>query len=136
MRLRITIVQRGSVKDRAIQGLCAEYCKRFRAFGSLQIIEQKQSRWPTDHLRVLCDERGSEYSSVALAQQCARWSEQHGAIAFALGDGDGHHPDFANQAQEHFSLSQLTLPHRLAHLLVVEQVYRVGTILAGHPYHH
>ena len=136
MRLRITIVQRGALKDRAIQGLCDEYRKRFRSFGQLHIVEQKQPRWPTDHLRVLCDERGASYTSPGLAQQCARWSEQHGAIALALGDGDGHAQDFAAQAQEHLSLSQLTLPHRLAHLLLVEQIYRAATILAGHPYHH
>jgi len=134
--MRITVIQRGALKDRQLAPLIDEYAKRFSRFGKLTIKESKRPEWPSGHYRVLCDEHGTQPTSVVLAHKLEQWSIHHGAICFAIGDADGHDADFAEAAHERFALSALTFPHRIAHLLLIEQIYRAGCILAGHPYHH
>lgn len=86
---------------------------------------------------VLLDERGELLSSVALAQRCQERRDAGTAqLRFLIGDADGFRDEDRARAKWVLSLSKLTLPHRLAHLVLVEQLYRAGTILAGHPYHH
>ena len=53
----------------------------------------------------------------------------------AIGAAEGHDKATAAAANERWSLGKLTLPHQFAHVLVVEQIYRAGTILAGSSYH-
>lgn len=90
-----------------------------------------------DEHAVLLDERGEMLSSVALAQRCQeRRDAACPQLRFLIGDADGFHQEDRRRAKWVLSLSKLTLPHRLAHLVIVEQLYRAGTILAGHPYHH
>lgn len=134
--MRITILQRGALKDRRMSPLIDDYSKRFIRYGKLTIREEKQPQWPSGHYRVLCDERGDALTSVELAARMQQWSMHHGAICFAIGDADGHDTQFAAEAQARLALSAMTFPHRLAHLLMVEQVYRAACITAGHPYHH
>ncbi|TVR42505.1 MAG: 23S rRNA (pseudouridine(1915)-N(3))-methyltransferase RlmH [Planctomycetota bacterium] len=134
--MRITLLQRARLRDPTISAMCEEYRKRFRRYGQLDIREENKPRWPEGAWRILADERGDCLSSEAFAQQLARWSMLHGDLCIAIGDGDGHDADFATAAQTRISLSPMVFPHRLAHLLMVEQIYRAGCILAGHPYHH
>lgn len=134
--MRITILQRGALKDPTITALAQTYVTRFQRFGKLSITESKRPQWPNGHIRILCDERGTQYTSLTFAQQLAKWSMTHGGICLAIGDADGHDPAFAAEADAQFALSAMVFPHRLAHLLIAEQVYRAGCILAGHPYHH
>jgi 23S rRNA (pseudouridine1915-N3)-methyltransferase len=56
-------------------------------------------------------------------------------LALLIGGADGHAPEVLARADQAWSLGPLTLPHMLVRLLVVEQLYRAHTILAGHPYH-
>jgi 23S rRNA (pseudouridine1915-N3)-methyltransferase len=134
--VRITIIQRGALKDKQIQPLVDTYAKRFQRYGKLTISEQKKPQWSSGHFRILCDERGEQPSSEIFAKNLEKWSMQHGGICFAVGDADGHEQEFAAQAQYKFSLSAMVFPHRLAHLLLVEQLYRAACIQVGHPYHH
>lgn len=84
---------------------------------------------------VALDERGEQPTSVELATRLARWQERGQDLALVIGGADGLAPAVLERAQERLSLSRLTLPHRLARLVLVEQLYRAVTILRGEPYH-
>jgi len=83
---------------------------------------------------ILFDERGKSLSSL----QWAGYFEQqvgNANIDFVIGGAAGVADDVRTQAQSIWSLSNLTLPHQLARVLVVEQLYRAFSIIQGHPYH-
>lgn len=139
--MRITVVQTGRLKDKAIHELRDEYVKRFGRFGKLTIIEREPKGdaplWPSSaRWKVILDERGTTYTSEAFADRLAHWSMHHGDIAFCIGDAYGHHAPTAVLADAKLSLGPMVLPHQIAHLIVVEQIYRAATILAGTGYHH
>jgi len=84
---------------------------------------------------VALDERGEQPTSVELARRLQRWQERGQDVALVIGGADGLAPAVLERAAERLSLSRLTLPHRLARLVLVEQLYRSVTILRGEPYH-
>ena len=84
---------------------------------------------------VALDERGEAPTSVELARRLGRWQAQARDLALVVGGADGLAAAVLERADERLSLSRLTLPHRLARLLLVEQLYRAATILRGEPYH-
>ncbi len=84
---------------------------------------------------VALDERGDQPTSLELARRLARWQERGQDVALVIGGADGLSAEVLERAQERLSLSRLTLPHRLARLVLVEQLYRAVTILRGEPYH-
>jgi 23S rRNA (pseudouridine1915-N3)-methyltransferase len=84
---------------------------------------------------VALDERGEQPTSVELARRLARWQERGQELALVVGGADGLSAAVLEAAAERLSLSRLTLPHRLARLVLVEQLYRAVTILRGEPYH-
>jgi 23S rRNA (pseudouridine1915-N3)-methyltransferase len=84
---------------------------------------------------VALDERGEQPTSVELAGRLQRWQARGQDVALVIGGADGLAPAVLQQAAERLSLSRLTLPHRLARLVLVEQLYRAVTILRGEPYH-
>lgn len=81
------------------------------------------------------DQRGHEFSTLELA----RWLDQRRTegrdLTFIIGGPDGLSPEVLKRGQQTWSLSRLTLPHGLVRVLLVEQLYRAATVLAGHPYH-
>lgn len=85
---------------------------------------------------VLCDERGREVSSEALAGLYDRWLEQYQRIVFVIGGAYGVDSTLRERADMVWSLSQLVFPHQLVRLLLVEQLYRARMISKNHPYHH
>jgi 23S rRNA (pseudouridine1915-N3)-methyltransferase len=85
---------------------------------------------------VLLDGRGQEWSSEELARRLARWLEGGLPVWFLVGGPYGVDDGARGQARELWSLSRLTLPHGLVPVIVLEQLYRAATILAGAPYHH
>jgi 23S rRNA (pseudouridine1915-N3)-methyltransferase len=137
--VRLVVVQRGSLRDRHIAALREEYLKRFTRFGSLTVVESTRGGaafWPRSRCwKVALDERGEVLGSAALARRLADWTMRHGEVAFAVGDADGHDAEALAASDARLSLSAMTLPHQLAHLLLCEQLYRAATILAGLPYH-
>lgn len=84
---------------------------------------------------VALDERGEELTSQELAARVRRWMERGQDVALVIGGADGLAPAVLERAAERISLSRLTLPHRMARLLLVEQLYRAMTIVRGEPYH-
>lgn len=84
---------------------------------------------------VMLDERGQQRGSVALSEWLGERMRAGRGLAFAIGGPDGFAPQVRARAQETWSLSQLTLPHALVRVLLIEQLYRAVTLQDGHPYH-
>ncbi len=85
--------------------------------------------------RVLLDERGSRLSSAQLSQRLGFWRGDGRDVAFLIGGPDGIDPALAATADETLRLSDLTLPHAFARVLLAEALYRAWTLHVGHPYH-
>lgn len=139
--MKIVVIQRGKLKDGFALSCRDEYQKRFRRYGELTILERPEkevgSLFPDSKgLRVLLDEAGKTYRSEELARALEKWSMQHGTVAIAIGSAYGHNEATIAAAQAKLSLGPLTLPHVLAHVVLIEQIYRAATILRGEPYHH
>ncbi len=84
---------------------------------------------------VALDERGTALGTQQLAQRLKGWQLQGGDVALVIGGPDGLDPQFKQAAHERIRLSDLTLPHAMVRVLLVEQLYRAWSINAGHPYH-
>lgn len=84
---------------------------------------------------VALDERGKDWTTQQLAQQISRWRDAAEPVAFIIGGPDGLDGAIKGEARLQLRLSSMTLPHALARVVLVEQLYRAWSILAGHPYH-
>ena len=84
---------------------------------------------------VVLDERGSGLNTVALAGRLRQWQGQGGDVALLIGGPDGLDPALRQAAHERIRLSDLTLPHAMVRVLLIEQLYRAWSVNAGHPYH-
>lgn len=85
---------------------------------------------------VALDERGTQWSSRALAKRIAAWRNQgRSELVFAIGGADGLHRAVLDRAEVILALSSMTWPHLLVRGMLLEQLYRAQQILAGHPYH-
>ncbi len=84
---------------------------------------------------VALDERGDEPTSAALAGRLGRWLQGGRDVALVIGGSDGLSDAVLARADERLALSRMTLAHRLARLVLAEQLYRAFTILRGEPYH-
>ena len=139
--MRLVVVQQGKIKDANVLTLRAEFLKRFQRYGSLTVVEKEPKGatvlWPSSsRWKVLLDERGETPTSEQLSKLLRKWTMSHGEVAFLVGDAYGPHAPTKASADVSIALSALTLPHQLAHLLLIEQLYRAASILAGSPYHH
>ena len=85
--------------------------------------------------RVILDERGQQVTTVQFAERLTRWQHDGRDVALIIGGADGLDPDLKGSADESLALSRLTLPHGLARVLLIEQLYRAASMLQGHPYH-
>ncbi len=101
---------------------------------------QTESRKVLDKLQpaeqvVLLDETGRQWSSAELSVQLLLWQDAGRDLAFIIGGPDGMDDECHHRADLRWSLSNLTLPHGMARVLVAEQLYRAWTMTTGHPYH-
>jgi 23S rRNA (pseudouridine1915-N3)-methyltransferase len=85
--------------------------------------------------RVVLDERGTRHTTTALAGRLGAWRGEGRDVALFIGGPDGLDPTLRAAADETLRLSDLTLPHALARVLLVEALYRAWTLHTGHPYH-
>jgi len=88
-----------------------------------------------DSRMIALDERGTAWTTRKLADTLSKWATEAQDVAFVIGSADGLDPAVKRDASAVVALSSLTLPHALVRILLVEQLYRAGTLLAGHPYH-
>ena len=154
--MRIRILAIGTRVPRWAQEACAEYLQRLQAAFQIELIEiaagkrspgidpsraiQRESTQLARHLRpadhvVALDERGRELTTRTLASWLGARRSQGSDVALLIGGPDGLTPEIRARSHETLSLSRLTLPHALARVVLIEQLYRAHSILAGHPYH-
>ena len=138
MRLRVIAV--GKLKDRGLEAIVADYVKRCRPLMPLDVVEVKSHsalRTRAGDRPVVLDERGVTPTSTELARWLSQWRDAGvRELDFLIGDAHGFSDADRGGARRLLALSRLTLPHRLARVVLVEQLYRACTIVAGHPYHH
>jgi 23S rRNA (pseudouridine1915-N3)-methyltransferase len=139
--LKLTVLAVGKLKDGWLEEGAAEFHKRVRAKLPCEVIEAKDEAAliralpPRAELWAL-DERGQQLSSEELAEALKlRMNRGESGLAFAIGGADGHSAALLGKARFRWSLGRLTLPHRLARVIVLEQLYRALAILRGEPYH-
>ena len=84
---------------------------------------------------VVLDERGTHLTTNALAARLTDWQLGGTDVALVIGGPDGIEPAFRQASHERIRLSDLTLPHAFARVLLIEQLYRAWSINANHPYH-
>jgi len=136
----------GKTRGSAIQSLTAEYLKRLSRYAGcdahelaseaalLKLIEKSERR--TQPELILLDSRGKQLTSEEIAN-FLEYHQSHGTqeLLFAVGPADGWSDATRAQAKTILSFGKITLPHELARVVLLEQLYRGFTILKGHPYH-
>jgi 23S rRNA (pseudouridine1915-N3)-methyltransferase len=145
--VKLRVVAVGTIKERATRTLIDDYARRIGRYTTFEEVELDAGR-PSQQTAALArategataialDVGGQVLSSRELARQLERHaSHGKGVVAFLVGGADGLPRAVLDRADACWSLSALTLPHRLARLVLVEQLYRALTILRGEPYDH
>jgi 23S rRNA (pseudouridine1915-N3)-methyltransferase len=145
VKLRVAWIQAKPGKDKssATAALTADYLKRLTRYVPTETAELaseaslfKSVDKGTKPFLILLDARGKQLSSEELAQFIAsHQSRGTQLLLFAVGGADGFSAEAGKAAAFQLSLGRMTLPHELARVILLEQLYRAFTILKGHPYH-
>ena len=144
MKLKVAWI--GKTKEPAIQSLTDEYVKRLSRYAEAEAVSLKdeaalmrlctRAARPTRHALVLLDGRGKQFSSEELAKFLSDYQGRNTLpLLFAVGPADGFSDQARLAATLVLSLSQMTLAHEIARIVLLEQLYRAFTILRAHPYH-
>jgi 23S rRNA (pseudouridine1915-N3)-methyltransferase len=158
--MRLIVAAIGRLKQGPERELAASYLKRAVATGrplgwrGIEIIEIRESRAqdserrrveesialaniiPDGAIVAVLDQRGESLASPALAALLHQWRAQDRAAAcFIIGGADGLAPSLVDRAKLKLAFGAATWPHQLVRTMLLEQLYRAATILAGHPYH-
>jgi 23S rRNA (pseudouridine1915-N3)-methyltransferase len=158
--MRIIVIAVGRLKQGPERELAERFSKRFEetgrklGFRGLDVREVAESRArdaaqriaeeaaaifpaiPENSVLVTLDERGDNVDSATFAQKLGQWRDQ--AIAntvFVIGGADGVSPELRAKAKISVAFGAATWPHQMVRVMLLEQLYRAATILAGHPYH-
>jgi 23S rRNA (pseudouridine1915-N3)-methyltransferase len=151
--VKLTIIALGQKMPAWVDQAFDDYARRLPRDWALQLVELRAAPrdWPLARIladegeRVLAaagratlvalDERGAAWTTAQFSQRLARWRDEATDVAFAIGSADGMADSVKTQATALLQLSAFTLPHGLARVMLVEQVYRAWSLAAGHPYH-
>lgn len=158
--VQITVLAVGRLKESYWREAAAEYVKRLGRFGRIQVVEvpdepapeklsaaqelavmEKEGRRllekiPPEAFVITLEVAGKPLTSEGLAESLARWQvEGKSRFVFVIGGSLGLAESVRKRSQFALSLSRLTLPHQLARVLLLEQIYRSMKITAGEPYH-
>ena len=150
--MRVTIAAVGRDRSGPTRDLFDDYCRRCpwpirllevspRTTGppERRLAEEAQrlsSTLARDAVLIALDENGRALTSRAFATKVGGWQRQgRSDLVFLIGGPDGLDPALIQRADLVLTLGRMTWPHRLARVLLAEQLYRAATILSGHPYH-
>ncbi|HTT48947.1 MAG TPA: 23S rRNA (pseudouridine(1915)-N(3))-methyltransferase RlmH [Pseudolabrys sp.] len=158
--MRIVVAAVGRLKKGPETELSERYAKRATQTGrtlglrDIEIVEIRESRAddagkrmleesialanviPQRAAVVLLDAQGENLDSAGLAARLAKWrADDRPAAVFMIGGADGLAPTLRAKAELRLSFGAATWPHQLVRIMLLEQLYRATTILAGHPYH-
>ncbi len=161
--MKITVIAVGKLKEKFLKEGTAHYLGRIKKYCPTEVIEIKEAGLGTkadkgkvlekeeeaigralssiwEPYQVLLDERGGVKKTGDLVDLIGRvTSGQLGTkknLVFIIGSSWGISQNLKGQADSVLSLSEMTLPHQLARLVLLEQIYRAWTIIRGEPYHH
>jgi 23S rRNA (pseudouridine1915-N3)-methyltransferase len=138
--VKLRVVAVGRLRQPALRALADDYLGRIRRYVRCEEFEVRRPGelagvLPLGATVVALDVDGEEPKSAEFARLLGRWSTAgKGDVAFLVGGADGLPSDVLGAARHRLSLSRLTLPHRLARVVLYEQIYRAFTILRGEPY--
>jgi len=150
--MRVIVAAVGRVRDSALAAATAEYEKRASRYWKLEIREVREERGSEAAIMrkregerllekvgnmpyVACDEGGRAMTSREFATWLGAARDEGREAAFVIGGAFGLDDEVRRRAALRLSLSPWTLPHELARVVLIEQLYRAGTILRGEPYH-
>lgn len=158
--MRIVVIAIGRLKRGPEQELAERYRTRFEDIGrklgfrGIEIHEIPESRHsdvkariaeeaaeitaliPEKSVLVALDESGDNIDSAALARHLGRWRDDSApACVFVVGGADGLSPELRRKAKLSLAFGKATWPHQIVRIMLLEQIYRMATILSGHPYH-
>jgi 23S rRNA (pseudouridine1915-N3)-methyltransferase len=158
--MRIMVIAVGRLKQGPERELAERYAARFDdagrklGFRGLDLREIPESRardagtriaeeaaaiaalMPDKSSLVALDEHGDSIDSSIFARHLGRWRDESVAnTIFVIGGADGLSPELQRMAKLRLAFGKATWPHQLVRVLLLEQIYRAATILAGHPYH-
>lgn len=139
--MKLTILVVGRLRDEGSRAWADEYLGRIRRWLRCEECEVRDNgelerRWPKDDEWVVALEVGGKaMTSTGFAEALSRWgSVGKGNITFVIGGAEGIPKALSARAKSTLSLSTMTLPHRLARVLLLEQIYRGLSILRHEPY--
>jgi len=153
VRLRIATV--GRVKEPHWRAACDEYLKRLRPYATLEVVEVPDRDISSDPVRAVASEGadllravpegsyvialdlgGPELTSEQLSEHLAELMVRgRSDVTFVIGGSAGLAPAVRGRADERLALSKMTLPHQLARVVLLEQIYRAFRIMRNEPYH-
>jgi len=158
--MRIMVIAIGRLKQGPERELADRYAARFDdagrklGFRGLEVREIPESRardaatriaeeataiaalMPEKSVLVALDEHGDSIDSSTFARHLGRWRDESVAnTIYVIGGADGLSPELQRKAKLRLAFGKATWPHQLVRVLLLEQIYRAATILAGHPYH-
>lgn len=158
--MRITLITVGKIKEKFYRDAIAEYEKRLSKYCKLEILEVADEKTPDNasetveeqikekeakrimaHIKedayvITLEILGQKKDSVSFAKQIAQLGVQGKShIVFVIGGSLGLHQSVSNRADSHLSFSDMTFPHQLMRVILLEQVYRAFRIISGEPYH-
>ena len=157
--MRLIVIAVGRLKQGPERELTNRYRERFDAIGrklgfrGLEIHEIPESRardaatriteeaaaiagfFPEKYGLIALDERGKSIDSAGFAQHLARFRDAATDVIFVIGGADGLSPELRRNAKLTIAFGAATWPHQIVRIMLLEQIYRAATILAGHPYH-
>jgi 23S rRNA (pseudouridine1915-N3)-methyltransferase len=145
--MRVVVAAVGRVKDKPLRAAIDEYAGRVRRYvpfdeveladGDARKVEAAFTKATAEATTIALEVNGKALDSEAFARALERWgSRGKGVVSFLIGGADGLPRPTSIGAHDRISLSTFTFPHRLARLVLVEQIYRAFTILRGEPYGH
>jgi 23S rRNA (pseudouridine1915-N3)-methyltransferase len=140
--LKIVVLAVGKLRDRSFAALCDDYVGRTRRHLTVDVVEVEDDaalarKWPTQGETIALDVGGEAWTTERFARHLDdRMLHGSRALTFVIGGADGLPPALVARANLRLSLSAMTLPHRMARLVLLEQIYRALTIIRGEPYHH
>ncbi len=145
--LKITVIAVGKLKEKFWRDACAEYSKRLEGYCKLSVREVPDSNMAQEAALIL-DALPERAPAIVLdiagkptsSEQLARTIEDYTVggtshLVFVIGGSDGLTPEVKTRAALRMSFGPLTLPHNLARVVLLEQVYRAFKIIKGEPYH-
>lgn len=139
--LRISVICQGKLKEKYYADACAEYQKRMGAFGAVEVIELPEesdiaAKIPKGAYVIAMAIEGEKLSSEQLAARMEKLAlGGRGRLCFLIGGSEGLSEKVKREADMRLSMSDMTFPHHLARVMVLEQIYRAFTINAGTKYH-